>query len=114
MTTNALNLALAKWDGWKRAPEFDSICVSGTTLIWTKDSVILVSQDELPRYTESLDAVWQLEEKLWPLLDTMGIGYLRILEQVVNSSMASCWPIVHATALQRCEALARTLGLWEE
>ena len=109
MDANALNLALAKWDGWtcRNCGNGPDDC-TGCDFDDYPDYV-------LPRYTESLDAVAVLRKKLTSPRDrdtyTFELGELM---RKPGCMEATWFDIADATALQHCEALARTLGIWED
>ena len=113
MTPDKLNLALAKWDGWTCRN-----CGNGPDKCTGCDFDDYPSY-VIPSYTADLNAVHELEKKL---TFTQALSYYRIIRDlfaVVLGPKGSVigvndFAVLHATALQRCEALARTLGIWED
>lgn len=115
MTKEKLRLICAELDGWIWN-ELQVIRPNGTALArhrWMHDT--LPNEDQLlniiPNYPEDLNAVHELEEKLTPDNSPKGqISYDNILMRICGSHQAC----VSAEALQRCEALVKLHGKWEE
>ena len=114
---------LAEWVGWRRCVEydFDVYCslhdqpVYRTTMFELDGDIRDVS--ELPNYTSELNAMRTLERRLDG--DQMFKYYQEIYWLV--EGLRSAGPeypaqhyLLHASAPQRCEALLKTLGLWED
>jgi hypothetical protein len=83
----------------------------------TRDEVGCYEYGRLPNYTGSLDAVHEAEKVLTSiqrfdyalhLNDVIGLVDMESPAWIRESAVAS---LVHATALQRCEALIATLNL---
>ena len=125
MTPQQLNLALAKWDGWTCRN-----CGNGPDKCTGCDFDDYPSY-VIPSYTADLNAVHELEKKLLVHRDNLTKGnigskefadYLTQLSFIIERDDPSMFDIdygwfagcIIATALQRCEALARTLGIWED
>jgi hypothetical protein len=107
MTDLEIRLAIAALCGWKY---HDEVCHGGRGF-WTKgDSPDKWSQEAIPRYEQSLDAMHEAEKTICGEdFDTpMWLAYLRQLDRVINKRRA------HATARQRAEAFLRVHDLWRE
>lgn len=118
MTPESQRIALAKWAGWKfinhrigpdivDPASYPWACLSGRN---PKDDTM----DGLPDYLHDLNAVHELEIKLGQ--DLLSYSYYWKLCDVVviKDTDVSSLALVCATASQRCEALLKTLGLWED
>jgi hypothetical protein len=124
MNPEKQRIKLAEWDGWKEA-----FPAKGQAHPETKRGGILLPYHwvnerthervaDLPDYLSDLNAVHELEKRLsrrdyWYYAD---IHLLDVVGRDNNArpfggeqASARC-----ATAAQRCEALLKTLGLWEE
>lgn len=129
MTPESQRLALAKWAGWKfiehrigsdivDVASFPWACLSGMN---PKDDTM----DGLPDYLHDLNAVAQLEERLdakearvfgeqlCKVMTPHSANWGFILYSKYPWTGFDVYTLAHATAAQRCEALLRTLGLWE-
>jgi len=103
MTTEAMNRKLAEWMGWTEVYEnglYDQL----EGLRPGGDKRNKSDWQPIPDYSGSLDAVAEVEAKLKKLEREVYLGRLARLDHG-----GKC-----ATALQRSEALCRTLGLWED
>lgn len=98
MTKHEMNLALAEWGGWEPSLEIHG-CFRLHENGWTVAA--------LPEYTKDLNAVHRLLAKL---NQSQRVTYSNILAEVVETQFEK----IFATAIQQCEALLRTLGLWKE
>lgn len=68
--------------------------------------------DTLPDYPNDLDELHGVERML---LASQQDQYLKWLEHLFRSELDdNNFYLVHATAKQRCEAILRTLNLWEQ
>ena len=105
MTPERMRVKLAEWAGWKRCVCGDSNCGA-----WFPPG----SHDpelEPPDYCLDLNAVRKLERRLD---DAQIEHYFNAMFAMPPES--GCFAdsyVMHASASGRCEALCRTLGLWE-
>jgi hypothetical protein len=100
MTPERMRVKLAEWAGYSPCPCKIDGCTYG-----------------IPDYPSDLDAVRELERRLGG--DQMFLYYQEIYWLV--ESIRSAGPeypaqhyLLHTSAPQRCEALLKTLGLWED
>jgi len=72
----------------------------------------------VPDYLNDLNAVHELEMKLDGVDQSTYEAHLLDVvtpeDEVDNEDRNFYWFVVHASANQRCEALLKTLGLWED
>ena len=100
MTTEAINLACAKLDGWTYPCKS---CMEFGTKAWrnpTDDGCKLESQ--LPNYTASYDAVI-------PLIQKQNIG---VMADIILATLKTHTLTFQANPLQLCEALLHATGQW--
>lgn len=105
MTPEKIQIAMAEVCEWKRTEWADV--------------------DVLPDYPNDLNAVHEAEEMLTP---EQRVNYSYHLSQLIPQNencgpfepggpdlmVYSAFDLIHATALQRCEAFLRTVGKWED
>ena len=115
MTPEKQRIALAEWDGWKQAGGFTKDqCDYGW---WNENYDYGCVFNPLPNYLEDLNAVHELEKKLDGRLEY--IYYTIALPKVCGGDRDGITNFqrhklyIHATATQRCEAILRTIGKWE-
>ena len=128
MKPERMRIVLAEWDGWRieicgaawilRRPD-NTVASSGHRAdhdIRSLEDYQATWKSEMlwPDYPNSLDAVHELEAKLPSEERTNYQFYLDKICSTAKDSHCSCWDFIHATAAQRCEALLKTLNLWEE
>lgn len=98
-------IKLAEWDGWK-------FKLGPNASGWRNSDGEL---SPLPDYLSDLNAVHELEKKLLVgYEDDPGGCELWSDYQTALILTAPAYLSNHATAAQRCEALLKTIGLWEE
>lgn len=104
MTPEQQRLALAKWAGFKMCPVHLAYECCG---------------NRVPDFLNDLNAVHELMARLDSAQYDGESGFTQTLAMVTQGPNAPIngWrfrPMQEATAAQRCEALLRTLGLWED
>lgn len=105
MNNQEINIAIAEWRGWKPCPKI------GCNEHWTSPTGVTMKQ---PNFCEDLNAMHEAEGKL---NETQVQAYLNRLADctpVKSQNRYGYWPMVHATAPQRAEALMRTIGKWRD
>lgn len=102
MTEQDINLALAKWAGTQTYHECQCADDCGRMI-----------PNKLPAYTTDLNAVHALEEKLSPEQQDSYCDFILPYDED-RAGYDEGWNYLHATAIQRCEALMRTLGLLKD
>lgn len=102
MNPEQQRIKLAEWDGWIPHPHH-----SRRWKYEEDGKTGWIDEDDLPNYPFDLNAVHELEKKVH---DEKWISYVKLLAKACEYQKGFC----HATAAQRCEALLKTLGLWEE
>lgn len=108
MTPESQRIALAKWAGWTDIANeefFGAIILKGTC-------PHLKCTQAVPDFLHDLNAVHELEERLSE--SDQFKYYWRLLDVVLAKIPVRQLALVSATAVQRCEALLRCLGLWED
>ena len=137
MTTDQINRAMAELEGYKvicaspeqlghGADEFPWRLISPSgrqvgTWWQTKDGAL---SHGIPDYTTDLNAVHRVEERLF-IAESQWAKYGYQLQETIRRyavgvvpyyerDLASIGKLAHATALQRCEAILRVMGKWEE
>lgn len=123
MTPERIRIKVAEAMGWtgpfverewlrEYGPEGEDVwgkCV-GTNPQWERDQV--------PNYPFDLNACAEFEKTLYP--DRAEHYYNTLRAVITNNEYHGVmegyngWFMLHATALQRCEAYLRVKGLWEE
>ena len=108
MKPERMRIRLAEWAGWKKCVCGDVHC--GAWFPPDSDDPAL----DCPDYDYDLNAVRELEEKLLKFsqeqpTDALWKEYRICLEGICGACL-----VFHASAFQRCEALCKTLGLWED
>lgn len=119
MTPDRMRVVLAEWDGhkgewWcptcqKWVPPYQVTYFEKHDDSWGGGCGNPVGPS--PDYSSDLNAVHELEEKLTreQLVDYCNFR----LRHASGEGMVEDYKMITATALQRCEALLRTLNLWE-
>lgn len=121
MTPEEQRIALAEWAGWKRyitpLHDADGLVTEKRTMVrWTAPGETFQknpywSRQECPDYLNDLNAVHLLEKKL-----PDGHTYWKFIGHLDNIVKRDTLPFIadraNATAAQRCEALLKTLNLW--
>ncbi len=119
MTDEQIRIKLAEWDGW-----------TNITTDFVRDDFgelheILIGQNNgsrleaIPSYLNDLNACYSLEEKLdfeqrRRYADKSWMVAIRDYEKNHMSTQEDGWFIhLHMTARQRCEALLKTINMWE-
>lgn len=106
MTSEAQRIALAKWMGWTctNTKYLTGLCPTDNVAKYTAIQIINgeVPLELIPNYPSDLNACHEVEVKLTNEQHKVFSDWLPILRKA------------SATAAQRCEALCRALGLWEE
>lgn len=111
MTKEKMRVKLAEWAGWTLINATGKQPV-GMNPYKTGSACSRV--DTLPNYPEDLNAVHSLEEKLSPEQHLNFAYQLYLVCKAENPNRALIVARISATAHQRCEALLKTLGLWEK
>lgn len=100
MTEQEMRVALAEWDGWNTIKE-----ILGSVSIYINQNGNIAAA--LPNYPSDLNAVHELEKKLDK---QQAMDYARLLHPATSEPhLLKDWKLLHSTALQRCEALCRSL-----
>ncbi len=113
MNPEQIRIAMAEVDGWKKLQMGGGILRG-----FSPERDNEHDFDNVPCYDNDLNAVHEVEKKIldsWQRQDS----FVRYLHSQGDSTMpfesgtlVKQFPIVNATALQRCEAILRTLGKW--
>jgi hypothetical protein len=101
----ALRIATGERFGWKRAPEYDCKIVNDGNWIMYQNGHMLIPFEKLPNYPGDLNAAHEMEEMMPEELQET---YNDQLEKLVGYGV---FDMVHATALQRCEAFVAACNL---
>lgn len=114
MTTEQQRIAIAEWAGWKVLDTTTDI--NGKKVLWWSKTPSMgdAEANGIPDYCNDLNAIHEAE-KLLTIPES--VDYEEQLDCVVNREFTEgksviIFPIWHATASQRSEALCRTL--WPE
>lgn len=118
MNPDRQRIKLAEWSGLTNCSICPCGCGDSHAVILGDDNTFDRSV-KIPRYLSDLNAVHELEKRL--SAREKG-NYASKLFQICNISEPRTemqerdgWFIhIHATAAQRCEALLKTLNLWED
>lgn len=111
MTPEQQRIKLAEWDGWRPG---------GAGKSWGEGQTFGIPPNgedwhwqNTPDYPSDLNAVRELEKKL---TDAQWYAWLYVVEKM--SGLRGAVPLAEwvakMTAAQRCEAILKALGLWEE
>lgn len=100
MTPHAQNLALAKIDGWQMCQE----SITSKCCPRFERKGVIVSRHDLPRYTESLDALRPI------LLEMHEDRRYRVVVALSGGPNILWGRILSASAAQLSEAILRALG----
>jgi len=130
MTGEKQRIKLAEWDEWTQIEDVsESLMMTyGFKVIgYPPNLPIIGAKVELPDYPNDLNEVHRLEGKLTEDERDMYGEFLNerlnIFEIITHHEgmtgldggfFEGLFFIAHATASQRCEALLKTLGLWED
>jgi hypothetical protein len=120
MTHEEQRIALAEWDGWVEVYAPVDWMPGELTGIYTfphptdpEKTKYYISRKPVPDYLNDLNAVHLLEKRL---TDKQKRSYAFILAQVLDTTptvdLDDQFLNIHATAVQRCETLLKTLNLW--
>lgn len=124
MTPEQIRILIAEHEGWKLCDE-EIVKPDGTVIdceFLTEEAV----DQSWPNWPNNLNAVHEVEEALavdedlWKqyVVFLGGICYESLTPHLRtawhDSEQFADWVFCRATALQRCEALLRTWGLWRE
>lgn len=125
MTPQNLRIAMAELDGWEWHGDA-AWSKTGDANYWKKDMLVYC---QLPDYPSDLNAVHELEKKLIPRLkldlnrdfsktnaEIYSNMLMRIIQdrRCIKSAVEARYTTASAEATERCEALARLHGKWEE
>jgi hypothetical protein len=107
---------IAEFDGWKFVPSHDNARGNAMPECWCQDDTESTCWEfsHLPPYLTSLDAIVPVTEKLEFI---HRLQFTRELTSILDSEpprISTSFDRINSTARQRCEALVRTLGKWEE
>jgi len=122
MNPERMQIKLAECAGWMKHPTVPNCwrtpetCESNRKLLGVVTGPWNIGHPGPPNYPSDLNAVHELEDALPSELRHGENSYASWLWKITAHSVegGSTWYVIHATALQRCEALLRTLNLWEE
>lgn len=124
MNKRAQRVAIAKACGWKEV-DFGiggnrDLCL-GDRPEWVSRKIVSFLVDQrVPDYLNDLNACHEMERVLTPEQREFYASILGGLTYNDNGrgwqplANDDCFPILHATAAQRCEAFLRALNLWTE
>jgi hypothetical protein len=124
MTNEAMNMAVAKWMGLCTEKAYNQTGDWETAVCHSCGKNPYDAAHNLPNFPGDLNAVREAEAKLHSL--KMWSSYGRYLYRAVHgqypnsdqmvghSENSIAFGLISATAPQRCEALLRTVGLWED
>lgn len=118
MTISAQRIAVAEFCGWTMMPAGkDSFGVNYEALANRGHETIL--QSKLPNYPADLNATHEATQKLSKTQqDAFCLQLAKITGGLVKWNLEQmdvvAINVIDATAIQRCEALLRTIGKWEE
>lgn len=111
MSPEQMRVKLAEWYGYTSDFRYDAHYwyAPGTKYYIGRGSSVL------PNYCGNLYAVHELEKKL---TKPQRVQYTQHLIDVVGAEwtddLGEVFLVAHATSMERCEALLRMAGLWEE
>ncbi len=116
MTPEQQRIELAKLDGWT----YSTTGGDGDYCGWSapgqtyRDSWIRpwFEESELPNYLSDLNAVHELEKKLFLTFDDWS-DYTTELSRITPDSWSYVKSLTGASAAQRCEAILRVKGIWK-
>lgn len=117
MTAQEMNIAIAKWMGWKfdhlrkiaMPPESDQIQLR------LYPGFSFSNYDNVPNYAGDLNAIHEAERELTEdLHDRWVVDLAEVTGAIIFEGYSDMFVGFHATAAQRCEALLKTIGRWKE
>lgn len=104
-------IAIAHACGWKppTCPEVDALQIGWTTRgqHWLCPKGVLRPAHHMPDYFNDLNAIHEAEK-------TLDTGLLAKYTTELQRACGGPMSVHFATAPQRCKALLRTIGFWEE
>lgn len=106
MTPERINTVIAEWCGWKRKPDQEYVDI--------ESRAVYVIPDVMPNYYGDLNAIHEAESKTYGDCHWLYVEKLIRVTKCDVEVIGDEWCLIHATAPQRCEALLRTIGKWEE
>lgn len=112
-------IAIAEACGWKNVHCFNKHQEGGPASIRDGDLVgdfKSLTRSHLPNYLSNLNAVHEAEKMLDDMTPILipGVAISDPEEVYADHLMGICCNPFRATAAQRCEALLKTLNLWED
>jgi hypothetical protein len=119
MTPEQQRIKIAEACGWKRIPADDVGSAAKLFYgdVWWRDAEnnTIASAEQLPDYTEDLNAMHEAEKTL---REMQTMAFIDRLGEIVNQgqsdgSYGGIWNMLFSTAAQRAEAFLKTINLWE-
>lgn len=125
MTDNEVRIAMAEVDGWvleirEQYAGVKKVCGYGKNIhlgLGSADRDFATHCASLPEYLTDLNVVHEVEKKL---TEKLRGDYIEHLSEVCHCDgweimdTPDRFDMVHATARQRCEAILRTFGKWND
>lgn len=108
MTDQQINQTIAEACGWRWEAR-----MKGSIKVWNKPPNYVFHDDELPNYSQDLNAMHEAEMSL-PVEGFNGQEWVRSRSAYRWRLGLICLHPCHATARERAEAFLRTIGKWKE